>query len=883
MDPITAKLMAAAGAAKEATYVDDVFSTFLYEGNGVAQAIKNGINLGTAFGGNSYDFRGQTVMSRSSALSGAAASKTFTFSFWFYAKTLSGTIYTEPAGPTINFAGSDLAISGFNSSYSTVFGVSTGVTVGRWYHVLASWDLANSSNRYLYINDAAVSPTYSDYTNDTIAINVNGTRYVGSTNGSSGKFDGNIAHLYYDTTYRDLSTTSNRRLFVTAGLEPATGQASLNPLLYLPLNAATGAATNSGTGGDFTATTGPFFDEGFGPGTGTSGEGGLVWVKNRSTDGTSHVLVDTERGANKLLLSNLGGPEIDDTSYPSHIKSFLSTGFVVGDAGACNDSGDDYCSWTFRKCPGFFDIVTYTGNNTAGRQIAHNLGSVPGSIWIKRTDGTDSWVVYHRSLGNNKYMFLNTSSAALTDNNINWNGTSPTSTHFTVGDNSGYANGNNLTYVAYIFAHDDQSFGDDGDEAIIKCGSYTGNATNGKFIDLGFEPQWILVKRTDTSSKNWFLSDNMRGLSHNLISILYPNESWAEFSAANGSGSNYDIVQPRATGFELDNDFWNESGGNFIYIAIRRPNKPPSAGTEVLANKLIAGSSSTQTVSVSGAGVTDMTIIKNCTSASHAWITASRLLGNGETKMNVTNAESTATFGSSVNTWDQMSGTKLRYDIDINRNGYFYMHWQFTRKPGVFDVATYTGTGSNRTVSHNLGVTPELMIVKRRDSTGAWRVYSSVTGAGKYLRVDSNAAEATTSTRWNNTAPTSTAFTVGTASDVNASGGTYFNFLFATLAGVSKVGSYTGTGNDINVDCGFTAGARFVMIKRTDSSGDWFVFDTERGINSGNDSYLIVNSEANPVTDQDYIDPLNAGFTITSSAPADLNASGGTYIFLAIA
>ena len=601
-----------------------------------------------------------------------------------------------------------------------------------------------------------------------------------------------------------------------------------------------------------------------------SGEGGMVWLARRTISAGDQMLrtVDTERGGSKYVTTYLTDAEGSDSSL---ITSFNNNGFSLGNTYA--NQADNLVAWTFRKCPGFFDIVTYTGDANNGRTISHNLGSVPGSIWVKRLDGADNWTVYHRgtdSTAPEDYaLFLNSTTSR--SNQDLFADTAPTASVFSVGDNV-KVNGNGNTYVAYLFAHDNQSFGDGGDEAVIKCGSFnsTGSVVD---INLGFEPQWILIKRADASN-SWIVVDSMRGNPvGSAAKYLEPNASAAESTITGWT-------VPTPTGFTNN---YPISGGTFIYIAIRRPHKPPSAGTEVLAQKLIAGSTTTQTVSVSGAGVTDMTIIKNCTSASHAWITASRLLGNGETKMNVTNAESTATFGTSVNLWDQMSGTKLRYDIDINRNGYFYMHWQFTRKPGVFDVATYTGTGSNRTVSHNLGVTPELMIVKRRDSTGAWRVYSSVTGAGKYLRVDSNAAEATTSTRWNNTAPTSTAFTVGTASDVNASGGTYFNFLFATLAGVSKVGSYTGTGNDINVNCGFTAGARFVMIKRTDSSGDWFVFDTERGINSGNDSYLIINSEANPVTDQDYIDPLNAGFTITSSAPADLNASGGTYLFLAIA
>ena len=134
---------------------------------------------------------------------------------------------------------------------------------------------------------------------------------------------------------------------------------------------------------------------------------------------------------------------------------------------------------------------------------------------------------------------------------------------------------------------------------------------------------------------------------------------------------------------------------------------------------------------------------------------------------------------------------------------------------------------------------------------------------------------------------THTATTIGLETaqnnDTNASSYTYIAYLFASLDGISKVGSYTGTGSNVNVDCGFTAGSRFILIKRTDSSGDWYVWDTERGIVSGNDPYLLLNSDAAEVTNTDYIDPLNAGFTVTSSAPAALNASGGTYLFLAIA
>ena len=152
------------------------------------------------------------------------------------------------------------------------------------------------------------------------------------------------------------------------------------------------------------------------------------------------------------------------------------------------------------------------------------------------------------------------------------------------------------------------------------------------------------------------------------------------------------------------------------------------------------------------------------------------------------------------------------------------------------------------------------------------------------MKLEGTDASESSTNLWNNTTPNSTTFSLGSNNNVVASGSTYIAYLFAGLDGISKVSSYTGTGSNINVDCGFTAGARFVMIKRTDSTGDWYVWDTARGIVSGNDPYFRLNSYLdNYGTNVDYIDPLNAGFTVTSSAPAALNASGGTYLFLAIA
>jgi hypothetical protein len=248
---------------------------------------------------------------------------------------------------------------------------------------------------------------------------------------------------------------------------------------------------------------------------------------------------------------------------------------------------------------------------------------------------------------------------------------------------------------------------------------------------------------------------------------------------------------------------------------------------------------------------------------------------------NATNAESS----SSVAKYDFQDGMGDESLASTNN-----LRMLLRRTPGFFDVVAYTGTGSaGHAVTHNLGVVPEMMWVKHRDQARYWPVFHKDININYNYRLELNSDTGKAiSGEWNGTTidssnQTDTLFKLGTDYEVNGSGGDYIAYLFASAPGISKVGSYAGTGNDLNVDCGFSAGARFILIKRTDSTGDWYAWDSYRGIVAGNDPYLLLNSSAAQVTNTDYIDPLASGFTVTSSAPAALNASGGTYIFYAIA
>jgi hypothetical protein len=602
-----------------------------------------------------------------------------------------------------------------------------------------------------------------------------------------------------------------------------------------------------------------------------SGKGGLVWIKSRSA-ATNNFLFDTVRGTTDELNTNTTDAE---ASLANSLTAFNSDGFSIGSATGIGVNAATYVSWTFRKQAKFFDVVTWSGNSTAGRTIPHNLGSVPGCIIVKCTSNITDWAVYHRSLSSAaNALQLNTTGAQITATTY-WNSTAPTSSVFTVGaDNDVNATGR--TYVAYLFAHDAGGFGAAGTDNVISCGSYTGNGST-QTVSLGYEPQFLMYKQATGTGGDWMMFDIMRGLDMSTSDkALFPNSSSAE--------SGGDAFNPTATGFVVQNNAaWNASGQTYIYIAIRRgPMRTPTSGTSVFTPATRTGTGTTGVVVTDATFPIDLVIGRGRAASNPTPIWIDRLRGaTVQLRSDNTDAEAASTIMSSLASqtgWiGSTSGTGAWNTSAVN-----YIQWYFRRAPGFFDVVCYTGTGANRTVSHNLGVAPELMIVKCRSAINDWAVYANNDNTD-YLLLNSTAATADDNTYWNDTSPTSSVFSVGTNADVNTNTATYVAYLFASVSGVSKVGSYTGNGSNQTINCGFTAGARFVLIKRTDSTGDWYVWDSARGIVAGNDPYLLLNSTAAEVTNTDYVDTSNAGFEISSTAPAAINANGGTFIFLAIA
>jgi hypothetical protein len=582
--------------------------------------------------------------------------------------------------------------------------------------------------------------------------------------------------------------------------------------------------------------------------------GGLVWTKRR-TSANSNWFLDSERGGTQIIRSNT--TEGQFTSAGLEITSFNSDGYTLGTANSINSTSQDDVSWTFRKAEKFFDVQTWTGNGVAGRTVAHNLGSTPAVIIIKATSISSNWAMYHASLGNTKYMQINAYvGAGITDSTF-WNNTSPTDSVFTLGTSS-LVNQSGVSYVAYIYASDAGGFGDDGTENIIKCGTFN-SGSSGFSVDLGFEPQWILIK--DLGGNQYTaIYDTMRG----WVTFGNPNGNKHLYPSTSGAEGSYTTCGVESTGFK-----WQQyANTDYIYIAIRRPMKTPESGTEVF-DVDTWGSGANPPSFLSNFPV-DMMLFKNIANGTQSWRNSARLIQGKQLVTDTTAAETDA----SLNKFDYMDG----WQDSTGTNTSIYS-WMFKRATGFMDVVCYTSTTS--AINHNLGVSPELVIYKSR-TAGGWYTMVATDGFGELNGSGAWGGAGNGSGLGSNLA-NATATTITGAGNLYGSGVSMVTYLFATLAGVSKVGSYTGTGADLNVDCGFSAGARFVLIKRTDSTGDWYLWDTERGIVAGNDPYLLLNTTAAEVTSTDYIDPLSSGFTVTSSAPAALNASGGTYIFLAIA
>ena len=201
-----------------------------------------------------------------------------------------------------------------------------------------------------------------------------------------------------------------------------------------------------------------------------------------------------------------------------------------------------------------------------------------------------------------------------------------------------------------------------------------------------------------------------------------------------------------------------------------------------------------------------------------------------------------------------------------------------------FSISKYTGTGSNATVGHGLGVAPRVVMVKDLSSSGAWRMYTAATGNQSQLALDqTSAADSGNTTMWNSTSPTSTVFSIGTHGNVNTSGNNYIAYCFADVQGFSKVGgSYTGNGSATDgafVYTGFKPA--FVLLKGKGNTSGWCLIDNKRNPENAVNKKLFANL-TNAEATADVCDFLSNGFKLRTTDSSQ-NDSGQGYIYMAFA
>jgi len=299
-----------------------------------------------------------------------------------------------------------------------------------------------------------------------------------------------------------------------------------------------------------------------------------LWTKCRS-NGHSHALMDTSRitGGDYLPLF-ADTTDVEQTAYDSELQSITSDGFTVGTQPHAGGDGKTYVGFAWKANGGTtasntsgsltstvqantdagFSIITYTGNNTGGSTIGHGLGAVPEWIMTKSRVATKPWQCYHKSIGNDHFIDLDSTNAKVSAS-ASWSNTTPTSSIVTLGNGDTNHTG---AMVAYCFSSI---------QGYSKFGSFEGNNNaDGPFIYTGFKPAWVMTKNVDASGKVWFVWDNARDIDNVTNHTVSPDGDGTEQNDSTGAENRIDMLSNgfkiRATGTHI-----NPDGQTLIYIA----------------------------------------------------------------------------------------------------------------------------------------------------------------------------------------------------------------------------------------------------------------------------------------------------------------------------
>lgn len=552
-----------------------------------------------------------------------------------------------------------------------------------------------------------------------------------------------------------------------------------------------------------------------------------------------------------------------------------------------------------------FSIVKTTG--TGGQiNFGHGLDTVPEMIINKGTNASGwSWLVYHKDVGTGKYLKLDSSDATTTNS-----GSFSSITSTTITNNS---SSSTQDYINYCFASK---------RGVSKVGSYKGTGASGNKVYTGFEPAFLLQKETNTSGVNWHIWDNARD-SNPIENILSPNTNSAEGPVSSGITFNRD-------GFTINttNGSINGNGDNYIYYAVAKYTNEteladtigfkPSIDPDDHFNTVIY-TGNAYTRSITGVGFQpDLIWIQNRTSTSGYYSGIFDSIRGTAKLLSSQNATIDSTAYTQQLTSFNSDGFSLGDNSDggnyVNLNGNGYVAWCFnaggnevTNTDGTIDttvrannnlgfsIATYTGVGypasSTAEIGHGLDSAPELVIIKGTGGTGqsggagSWSVGSSLLGNGwdGGIYLNSTAAYYNAVNYFWNGAPTSSVIKLKSDWFVNGANNNYVAYSFVSKRGVSKVGTYEGTGTSGNKI--FTEfEPAFLMIKNADDTGNWLILDNVRDTDGVLNEHIYANlNSAEATASTATVTPNRDGFTIGNSNSIHLNRSGDTFIYLAFA
>ena len=255
---------------------------------------------------------------------------------------------------------------------------------------------------------------------------------------------------------------------------------------------------------------------------------------------------------------------------------------------------------------------------------------------------------------------------------------------------------------------------------------------------------------------------------------------------------------------------------------------------------------------------------------------ATKVLHSDTTDGEYTVAQGLKSFGS--------DGFTVGTSNFMNQSSRTFVAWTWKESTTAgFDIVSYTGNATNRTISHGLSAALDFIIVKNLATTNQWCIYNRPRSAEKFIHLDVTDAESDAATVWQDTEPTSSVFSVGTSALTNGDGNAMIAYCFAPIQGFSKFGSYTGNGDadGAYVHLGFRPA--WIVVKRTDSANSWMMYDNKRNpINLVDNPLYAEGNDAEGTSSAASFDFLSNGFKCRGTGSA-INASGATMIYMAFA